>query len=142
MARPPGRKGFRFNFAQRRIQRPQQRRRHRVVVFAARPIRVEQVEIEIEAAAFHLARERARREQHGRKTRRRAEALLRTGIAGVDVIGDRVKRHRADGRHGVDDEQGVVLARDRADFAGGIHDARRRLDMNRSDEIEFALRLR
>ena len=98
-------------------QRADQRRRHRVVILPAHPVVLEQLQIEVEAAALHAPRERARAEHDRRQARRRAQTFLRAAVDGVDAPGADIERMAAERRDRVDDRERAVLARDRRQLA-------------------------
>ncbi len=126
---------FLFDDRQRFVQRVDQRGRHRVVVLAAQPVVLEQREVEVEAAAFHPLRERARTEHDGREARRPAQAFLRARVRGIHAPAADVERHAAQRRDGVDDGQRAVLARNRGEIAHRVDDAGGRFGMDHRHHV-------
>ena len=80
------------------------------------------------------ARARAAK-RDGRQPGRRAESLLRAGIAHVDVPRVHVERHRAERRHGVGDHERAVRGRLARDVLQRIPHARGRFGMDDGHEV-------
>ena len=93
--RPARVEPFLLDDRQRLVQRIDERRRHRVVILAPEPVVLEQLQVEVEAAALHAPLERARTEHDRRQTRR---ARRDTSACSCSTRRCPTRRHPADGR--------------------------------------------
>ena len=106
------------------------------------PVRVDQGEVQVPAVDRRLARvydlQRAVIEREGRQARRGAQAFLAAGIADVDPPFVDFDGRSAQGRHGVDQDEGAVLVDDGDDLLEGLQHARRRFRVYQAHELRPA----
>ena len=138
--RPSRLEPFFLDDRQRFVERVDERRRHRVVILPPQPVVLEQLQVEVEAAARDAPLERPRPEDDRRQARRRAETFLRAAVARVDAPGADVERMPAERGDGVDDRQRAVLARDRRQLLDRIEHAGRRLGVHQRHDVGRRLR--
>ena len=116
--RPARLEPFFLDNRQRLVERIDQRGRHRVVILAPHPVVLEQLQVEVEAAALHAPLERARPEHHrrqaGRARRGTSACSCRQASMPQRVDLERMSAERGDS---VDHHQRVVLAGDRRQLA-------------------------
>ncbi len=126
---------FLLHNRERLVERAHERGRHRMVIRALQPVVLEQLEIQIEAAALHAAAERARREDDRRQAGRRPETFLRAAIARVDGPRADVERMAAERADRIDNGQRAVLPRDRRERVDGIQHAGGGFGLHHGDDL-------
>ena len=132
---PPGLEPFVLDLGQRFGECVDEGRRNRVVVFPSHPEVEEQIEVEVEAPALDLPRQRSFREDHRRHARGRAEPLLRARVAGVELPCGKLNWHGPERGHRINDRQRVGPARQSGDLGHGIDHARGRFAVDHSKVV-------